>query len=64
MEAYKVTKGSIEIHPETFQPLLPVTIYLPLEALHDGAAGAYGLDEMELAKIIGKEILDGLKNNG
>lgn len=58
--AYNVTKGPIEIHPETFQPLLPVTIYLPLEAIHDASA-AYGIDDKELAMIIGTEIINGLK---
>ena len=62
MEAYKVTKGPVQIHPKTFQVLVPVTIYLTKEVLHD-LYGAFPLDlEDELVKIIGQEILNGLKN--
>jgi len=62
MEAYKVIVGPSEVHPETFQVLVPVTIYLTKEVLHD-LYGAFPLDlEDELVKIIGQEILNGLKN--
>lgn len=63
MDAYKVTKGPVEVHPETFQPIVPVTIWLTVEALQD-MGGAYGIDDKELAMIIGTEIVNGLKNNG
>lgn len=58
----RIEEGAIEINSETFQPLLPITIYLSLEAIQ-GECASNGLDvESELGNRIGTEVVNYLKS--
>ncbi len=65
MTDYGVSAGPVQVHPETFAPMIPVTVWLNLEAVQD-IRSAYALDiKTELAKAIGQEIVEFLeKRNG
>jgi hypothetical protein len=52
-----VTNKTMIIDPETFQPLVSVTIHLPIEALQDSVH----ISENDLALAIGTDILNALK---
>ena len=56
-KAYDVLVGDIEIVAATFQPLRPVTIFLPLEPIQDSLNGSYGATKANIVSIIGELIV-------
>ena len=57
----RIEKGAVQMDPDTFAPVLPVTIYLPLDAIQDMVVQLPKSAESELAKIIGIEVVNMLK---
>ena len=57
----KIEHGKMVFDENTFQPLIPITIYVSVEAVQD-MRGLYALDiQSELATLIGNDVVSYLK---